>query len=477
MTKEKKKSILITACVILAVILVAGLVVYNRLYDSGVILRAKTAASSENFKVSGTMMAYFYNTQYQNYYSYFSYLGIQTGTSLKSQACSFLSDGGSWFDYFMSMTESYVGNMLALCEGAKANGVTLDDEDRAAIDANMDALDAAAKAYGYNTKTYLLMTMSNPVSVGDVKKCMELNALAQKYYNTYMDSLSYTDDEIEAYYSENASTFEGVDYYSYTLYSTDFAEYDENENPTSTSAENSAKAYEAAKTLAAATTASAFEDALRTLAAKEGTTDDSVDSAIENAYHRHVLASSIPSISDWAFSAKAGESMIDGEEGATTYTVYLLTKEPYRDEQKTRDIRHILFQHDNHEDSSAADAAYAEWEAAGFTEEKFIEMVPQYSEDPGSVDNGGLYENVKNGDMVTEFNDWLFDESRKPGDHGLIEAASTGWHLMYYVGEGDKAAWQNTVESALKTADYDKMVESYAGGIQFNSSVYSQING
>ena len=294
MTKEKKKSILITVCVILAVILVLGLVVYNRLYDSGVILRAKTAVSSENFKVSGTMMAYFYNTQYQNFYSYFSYLGIQAGTSLKSQACSLLSNGGSWFDYFMATTESYVGNMLALCEAAKANGVTLDDEDKAAIDANMDALEATAKAYGYNTKTYLLMTMSNPVSAGDVRKCLELNALAQKYYNTYMDSLSYTDAQIEEYYNENASTFEGVDYYSYTLYSTDFAEYDENENPTSTSAENSAKAYEAAKTLAAATTASAFEDALRTLAAKEGTTDDSVDSAIENAYHRHVLASSIP---------------------------------------------------------------------------------------------------------------------------------------------------------------------------------------
>ncbi|MBR5681149.1 MAG: peptidylprolyl isomerase, partial [Clostridia bacterium] len=420
---------------------------------------------------------YFYNTQYQSYYSYFSYLGIQTGTSLKSQACSFLSNGGSWFDYFMSNTESYVANMLELCEGANAAGITLDADDKAAIDESIKALEETANAYGYNAKTYLLMTMSNPVNVSDVRKCMELNALAQKYYNSYMDSLSYTDEQIEAYYNENASTFEGVDYYSYTLYATDFAEYDENENPTTTSAENSAKAYEAAETLAAATTASAFEDALRALAAKEGTTEDSVESAVKNAYHRHVLASSIPSISDWAFSAKVGESKIDGEEGATTYTVYLLTAAPYRDEQKTRDVRHILFQYDNHEDSSAADAAYAEWEAAGFTEEKFIEMVPTYSEDPGSVDNGGLYENVAEGDMVTEFNDWLFDESRKPGDHGLIEAASTGWHLMYYVGEGDKAAWQNTVESALKSADYNEMLNSYASGIHFNTSVYTDING
>ncbi|MBO7405128.1 MAG: peptidylprolyl isomerase [Clostridia bacterium] len=477
MTKEKKKTLLITICAILAVVLVLGLVVYNRLYDSGVILRSRTAASSEHYKVSGTMMAYFYNTQYQSYYSYFSYLGIQAGTSLKSQPCSFLSDGGSWFDYFMDNTESYVANMLELCEGAHDAGITLDADDKAAIEENIHALEETAKAYGYNAKTYLLMTMSNPVSVSDVRKCMELNTLAQKYYNSYMDSLSYTDEQIEEYYNENASTFEGVDYYSYTLYATDFAEYDENENPTTTSAENSAKAYAAAETLAAATTASAFEDALRTLAAKEGTTEDSVESAVANAFHRHALASSIPSVSDWAFSANVGESMIDGEEGATTYTVYLLTAAPYRDEQKTRDIRHILFQHDNHEDSSAADAAYAEWEAAGFTEEKFIEMVPTYSEDPGSVDNGGLYENVAEGDMVTEFNDWLFDASRKPGDHGLIEAASTGWHLMYYVGEGDKAGWQNTVESALKSADYNEMLNSYSSGINFNSSVYADING
>jgi len=477
MTKEKKKSILITVCVILAAILVIGLVVYNRLYDSGVILRSKTAASTEHFKVSGTMMAYFYNTQYQTYYSYFSYLGIQPGTSLKSQPCSLLSNGGSWYDYFMASTESYVGNMLALCEGAYEKGLSLDDSDKASIDANLAALDETAKAYGYNAKTYLLMTMSNPVNTADVRKCMELNTLAQKYYTQYMDSLSYTDAQIEEYYNENASTFEGVDYYSYTLYSTDFAEYDENENPTTTSAENSAKAYEAAKTLAAATSASAFEDALRALATTDGSSEDSVNSAIANAFHRHALASSIPTISDWAFSAKAGESMIDGEEGATTYTVYLLAKEPYRDEQKTRDVRHILFQHENHDDSTAADAAYAEWEAAGFTEEKFIEMVPTYSEDPGSVENGGLYENVAYGDMVTEFNDWLFDESRKPGDHGLIEDASTGWHLMYYVGEGEMAAWQLTVEDALKNADYNTMISGYAEGITYHPEVYSQING
>ena len=49
--------------------------------------------------------------------------------------------------------------------------------------------------------------------------------------------------------------------------------------------------------------------------------------------------------------------------------------------------------------------------------------------------------------------------------------------LMEAVGEGDKAAWQNTVESALKSADYNEMLNSYASGIHFNTSVYTDING
>ena len=75
---EKKKSIITTICVILAAVIVIGLVAYARLADSGVILRSKTAAKSENYEISGTMMAYYFNQNYQTYYSYLSYLGVDT---------------------------------------------------------------------------------------------------------------------------------------------------------------------------------------------------------------------------------------------------------------------------------------------------------------------------------------------------------------------------------------------------------------
>ena len=66
--------------------------------------------------------------------------------------------------------------------------------------------------------------------------------------------------------------------------------------------------------------------------------------------------------------------------------------------------------------------------------------------------------------MVTEFNDWCFDESREPGDTGIVKT-SYGYHIMYFVGQGDQIAWEEAVRSDLFNADYtaweDALVEGY----------------
>ena len=378
MNKEKKKSLLITVAVIVAAVAVIGLAVYNSLYSSGAIQRGQKAASSDHFSVDGMMFSYFYGTQYQNYSSVFSYLGVQTGTSLKNQDCPYMTDGGSWFDYLVSTTRDYVSNLLSLCEIGYQNGNTLTAEDRAAVDETVESIKSAASAYGYTADTYLRMVMGNPVTVKDVRKCAELTTLAQKAYTQVMESLTYTDEQIDAYAAENEDTLVGVDLLSYTFSSTSFREYDDDENPTSTGAEESA----AAK-------AAAFESALREVLSGLSTAEDSIESAITNASRTHVLKSSLgDEISEWAFSASVGSTYVSGEEGDLSFGVYMLTRTPYRDETKTRSVRHILFSKDTYEDSSKAEEVYAEWEAAGFTADKFIELAKTYTEDTGSAENG-----------------------------------------------------------------------------------------
>ena len=102
-------------------------------------------------------------------------------------------------------------------------------------------------------------------------------------------------------------------------------------------------------------------------------------------------------------------------------------------------VRHILLQPGEGEEMSAAltqaEAIYEEWKLNP-TEENFIALAGEHTTDPGSQSTGGLYEDVYPGQMVTNFNDWCFDESRQPGDHGIVET-EYGYHIMYFVGNSE----------------------------------------
>lgn len=103
---------------------------------------------------------------------------------------------------------------------------------------------------------------------------------------------------------------------------------------------------------------------------------------------------------------------------------------------------------------SEAQAILDEWLAGEATEESFAELANTYSEDPGSNTNGGLYEDVYEGQMVPAFNDWCFDESRQYGDYGLVQT-DYGYHVMYFV-DTVEDVWYATAESDLlyeKSAD------------------------
>ncbi len=472
--KEKMQTVLITVCVVLVAALVIGLAVYNRMVETGALLRGQVAAESENFEVTGTMMAYFYNMNYQSYYPYLSYLGADTTKSLKAQTS--LYGTGTWFDYFVDMTKSYVSEVLALCEGAKAEGMKLESEDYDAIDAGIVELEATAKASGMNVNQYLAASTGNPITTKDVKKCSELVALATKYSAHYTSSLTYTDEQKQAYYEEHKADFDGVDYLSFTVNAADFTEKAEDGTATSDAATDSANAKAAAEKLAAAKSADEFKTLVRDYINEHGDEKaiEAIEDTVANLDSRHVIAANM-SVSEWAFAAAAGDTKVEGDDGATSFNVYYLTKPSYRDEVTNRNVRHILFAAETNEDATKVESVYAEWEAAGFTEDKLAELAEQYSEDPGSNTNGGLYESVAIGETTTEFNDWLFADERKPGDHGIVETA-IGWHILYYVGEGEGQAWQNYVYNAMNAADYNALIVEKSAGIVYNSEAINGIN-
>ena len=86
------------------------------------------------------------------------------------------------------------------------------------------------------------------------------------------------------------------------------------------------------------------------------------------------------------------------------------------------------------------------WLSGEQTEEAFAALANEFSADPGSNTNGGLYTEVYVGMMVEEFENWCFDETRQVGDYGIVKTA-LGYHIMYF--SGSRPIWVSYAESDL----------------------------
>ncbi len=141
-----------------------------------------------------------------------------------------------------------------------------------------------------------------------------------------------------------------------------------------------------------------------------------------------------------------------------------------QDGSYTVDVRHILVHIDQVEGVTkdtpaeerwnaclaAAQKIYDEYLAGELTEEQFGQLANKYSDDKGGqVTDGGIYTFVEKGQMVTEFNDWCFDESRKPGDTDLVKT-QFGYHVMYFV--GSEETWITGTRSAYMSEKSNEIV-------------------
>ncbi len=220
------------AAVVAAVVLLTC--VFGVLSANGVMMRYRYPVRSDNFKFSGNMMSYLYQTQYQNftnqYSDYMSYFSLNTAESFKEQKFGDTSSGkgyetqflgqfeGTWFDYFMNLATEQAKQTLIYCEEAKARGIELDDEDKAELNESIDTIKSTATMYGYSTNAYVSNMYGKGVSLNDIKKVMKLSLLAQKCMLTISEEINngITDTDIQKTYEETPDDFDLIDYSYYT---------------------------------------------------------------------------------------------------------------------------------------------------------------------------------------------------------------------------------------------------------------------
>ena len=165
-----------------------------------------------------------------------------------------------------------------------------------------------------------------------------------------------------------------------------------------------------------------------------------------------VVANAVDSyLAQYAYSVKASEFMesVSAEEAAAAY--------PYVS------VRHILIAAEADENGEFSEKALKKaenranfvlklWQSGEATEESFAQLAADYSDDPGSNGNGGLYEDVYPGQTVEEFDAFCFDEARQAGDTAVVygsNGAYAGYHVMYFVGHDDDASVESYVEELL----------------------------
>ena len=120
-----------------------------------------------------------------------------------------------------------------------------------------------------------------------------------------------------------------------------------------------------------------------------------------------------------------------------------------------------------------AERVYQLWKDGEATEDSFVALVGEHTDDPGSATTGGLYENVSIGSgYVEEFENWAADAARVPGDTGLVKTPY-GYHIMYYV-SGQDVWYVNTSSQMLNerfTEFFDSGVEQYPMTTEYDKIV------
>ena len=273
---------------------------------------------------------------------------------------------------------------------------------------------------------------------------------AAGYYNTVLEGFGIDDAAIEAYYNEHKENYDMVEYYAFDV------KYEEG-------GEAKAKADAEALLAKMAADGSNFD---ATIQDYEGS-----DVVYAGGYKEVAVSSVASAVKTWLEEAgrKAGDKAVVEDTANKAYTVVVYLGSHLNDEY-TVSVRHTLLTTEeigtytseteaqeiearNAQVKAEAEALYTEWVNGGASEEAFIQMAKDHSED-GNASTGGLYSGVYMGQMVEAFQDWCFDASRTAGDTGIVET-EYGFHVMYFVGDSETNYRDYLIRNQLKSEDLD----------------------
>ena len=232
LTKKSKAAIAIV--IVMAIALgIGGFAIGN----SGILLRSKVAFTVGEENVSLAEYSYYYNSNYQEQYSYSAqfdqYYGAGMGAlytgydSTKTPAAQTYTgeiegiENPTWADYFAFNAKRQIQYAKAAKLYAEEKGIELDEEDYAEIEEAMDSMEETAKSgtQPYSLAAYLRLIYGKSMSVAAMKEIVTQQILVQKVSEITMDEYKaeYTDADIEKEYNKDLKAYGVVSLRNYEI--------------------------------------------------------------------------------------------------------------------------------------------------------------------------------------------------------------------------------------------------------------------
>ena len=119
--------------------------------------------------------------------------------------------------------------------------------------------------------------------------------------------------------------------------------------------------------------------------------------------------------------------------------------------------------------SAVRKTKYADQTPVDPAESRFSEFAKDHSADEGSRANGGLYVNIRQGQLTEALDSWCFDPARQYGDHEILRS-DCGYHIVFFNGTTEN--WFSAAEAGLIRQMGSDLIaealEKYPAAIQYS---------
>ena len=427
-----------------------------------------------------------YDSQYSGYGS--SYFNLSKDPAEQDYPGEDAPEGvKTWADYFEHMACEKGILMKTLYDKSVADkDFEVTDEQRKELDEALTelktSLEKSAKDNNLGINVYVAKTCGEGISLEKYLELSERDQIAQYYIEWYQKNCAenISDDEINKYYTEHKDELDiaSIRYFA-VLYKAENATAETSAKYTE--AEAKARAEEFAGKV---TDESSFKELALEYAEKEHVDSYKQDSAtLGENLTKTGLNQLSEEFANWTFDAtrKYGDVKVFKVESQSAYYVAYMVKTAAKDTSvSSADVRHLLVQAESGdkltesevnknfaEAKKEAEKLLEEWKAGDATEESFAALVKAHTDDAGSKETGGLYEDITStSQYVTEFRDWAL-EPHEPGDTGIVKT-TYGYHIMYYVSNDGTEKWESDTRTAIANDKYNEFFDGLYDDISEN---------